>query len=86
VHADDVLDEDRWCPECHKRMQRRVRVGQHLIAGLIVLPFAVWVVTLEKLDFLPVYAWLLPLLAAYYLGLRIGREAIKGYLRWRRVK
>lgn len=85
VHPDEALDENRWCPECQKRMQRRIRVGQHVIAALIVLPFAVWVLTLEKFDFLPAYAWLLPLAAAYYLGLRIGREALRGYLRWRRV-
>ncbi len=86
VHPEDTLDENRWCADCQERVQRRVRIGQHAIAALIVLPFAVWVVTLEKFEFLPGYAWLLPLAAAYYLGLRIGREAIKGYLRWRRVR
>ena len=28
-------------------------------------------------------AWLLPLAAAYYLGLRIGREVVRGVLRAR---
>lgn len=63
-----------------------MRTGPHIIAALIVVPFAVWVWGLERSDYLPPYAWLIPLAAAYYLGFRIGREAIKGYLRWRRVR
>lgn len=86
VRPEAELDENRWCSECQERMRKRIRIGQHLIATAIVLPFAVWVLLVEKYDFLPFYAWLLPLAAAYYLGLRIGRESIKGYLRWRRVK
>lgn len=35
---------------------------------------------------LPLYAWLLPLVAAYYLGLKIGRELAGAYLRWRRTQ
>lgn len=85
-HPKEALDEDGWCPDCRPRMQRRMRISPHLIAILIVVPFAVWVVRLEKAEFLPAYAWLLPLGAAYYLGFRIGREAVKGYLRWRRAR
>ena len=59
---------------------------RELIAALIVVPFAIWVWGLDKAEFLPAYAWLLPLAAAYYLGFRIGREAVKGYLRWRRAR
>lgn len=81
-----ALDENGWCPDCQARMRRRLRIGPHLIAAAIVLPFAIWILVLEKSAFLPWYAWLLPLAAAYYLGMRIGREAIRGYLRWRRVR
>jgi len=56
------------------------------VAILVVLPFAIWVIRLEKLDFLPQVAWLLPLSAAYYLGFRIGKEVVKGYTRWNRSR
>ncbi len=78
------LDESQWCAKCRPRMLRRLRIGRHAIAALVLLPFAIWVVRVEKLDFLPPLAWLLPLAAAYYLGLRIGGEVVKGYHRWRR--
>lgn len=81
-----ALDESGWCADCGEKIRRRIRLGQHLIATLIVLPFAIWVLILEKSDFLPWYAWLLPLAAAYYLGQRIGRESIRGYIRWRRTR
>lgn len=81
-----ALDESGWCADCRAVTERRVRIGQHVIAAAIVLPFGIWVLVLEKSAYLPWYAWLLPLAAAYYLGLRIGREAIRGYERWRRIR
>ena len=81
-----ALDEDRWCADCRPRMQRRMQMGRHIVATLITLPFAIWVIQLERAEFLPAYAWLLPLAAAYYLGFRIGREVVKGYTRWRRTR
>ncbi len=86
VHPEEELDENRWCEGCRERIRRQLRIGQHVIAAVIVFPFAIWVWTLEKVEYLPLYAWFLPLAAAYYLGLRIGRESIKGYVRWRRVR
>lgn len=81
---EEALDEVGRCPDCRDRRERRLQVWPHLIASLIVVPFGAWVLVLEKSAFLPWYAWLLPLAAAYYLGFRIGREVVKGYLRWRR--
>ncbi len=80
------FDEDRWCSECWPRLQRRLAVWQHVVAITVVLPFAFWVLLVEKFDFLPPGAWLLPLAAAYYLGFRIGREVVKGYTRWLRTR
>ena len=67
-------------------MRKRTARAAHLIAILIVLPFAVWVLVGGRSGYFSLYAWLLPLAAAYYLGLRIGRELTKGYLRWRRSR
>lgn len=67
-------------------MRKRTARAAHLIAILIVLPFGVWVLVGGRSGYFPLYAWLLPLAAAYYLGLRIGRELTKGYLRWRRSR
>lgn len=86
VQPEGELDDHRWCPVCRERLELRVRRGQYVIAILIVLPFAVWIFVLEHSAFLPRYAWLIPLAAAYYLGRRIGREALKGWARWRREK
>ena len=80
-----ALDGDGWCDACRPRMRRRMKIGPHAIASLIVLPFAVWILTLDRGAYLPAAAWLLPLAAAYYLGFRIGREVVKGYSRWRRT-
>ena len=86
LNPKEALDEDGWCAECRPRMQRRMHISPHVIATLLVVPFAIWVWRFDKAEFLPGYAWLIPLAAAYYLGFRIGREAVKGYLRWRRVR
>jgi len=58
-------------------------IFRHLIAAIITVPFAIWILRLDRGDFLPQAAWVLPLAAAYYLGLRIGREVVKGYTQWR---
>ena len=55
----------------------------HAIAAIITLPFAVWVLVGDKSGVLSPAAWVLPLAAAYYLGLRIGREVTKGIRRAR---
>lgn len=59
----------------------RVRWLPHLIAAGITVPFAVWIVLSDIRGVLPWAAWLLPLAAAYYLGLRIGREVVRGVRR-----
>jgi len=78
-----ALDEDDWCDDCRPAMRRRVRRARHGVAAVITLPFAIWILTLERGGTLSQAAWLLPLAAAYYLGWRIGREVVKGFLRWR---
>lgn len=59
----------------------RVRWLPHLLAAGITVPFAVWIVLSDIRGVLPRAAWLLPLAAAYYLGLRIGREVVRGVKR-----
>jgi hypothetical protein len=83
-HAREELDLYGWCGACQANMRRKTGRASHLIAIVIVLPFAIWVLLGGRSGYFPLYAWLLPLAAAYYLGLRIGRELTKGYLRWRR--
>jgi hypothetical protein len=83
-HAPRDLDQHLWCPACRSGLERRARRGQHLIAGLITLPFLLWILIEGTGGVLPTYAWALPLLAAYYLGSRIGVVLIKGYLRAKR--
>lgn len=81
----EELDRWLWCHPCALGLERRARRGQHLIAALITLPFIVWILVEGTGSVLPTYAWALPLLAAYYLGSRIGRVLIRGYVRGRRV-
>ena len=78
------LDRWLWCHSCGTGLERRARRGQHLIASLITFPFLVWILVEGTGGVLPTYAWALPLLAAYYLGSRIGRVLIRNYLRSRR--
>lgn len=83
--AKGALDADGWCEACRPRMRRRMKIGPHVIASMITIPFGVWILTLDRGAYLPGLAWLLPLAAAYYLGLRIGREVMKGWARARRA-
>ena len=80
------LDEASWCPVCREALERTARRTPHIVATAIVAPFAVWIVVGGQFAVLPWYAWLLPLAAAYYLGFRIGRESVKGYVRWKRSR
>jgi len=58
-------------------------IGSHFVALVVTLPFAIWISRVATTDVLQPGAWALPLVAAYYLGMRIGGELIKGYARWR---
>jgi len=86
VFTEGELSEDGWCSKCAPGMQRKLAVWRHVVAILVVLPFAIWTLRIERLDFLPRAAWLMPLAAAYYLGYRIGREVVKGYTSWHRSR
>ena len=85
-HPEMELDEAGWCRPCTAGLERKTRWIPHVLAGCIVIPFAVWIVLGGQFAVLPRYAWLLPLAAAYYLGFRIGREVVRGYGRWRRSR
>ena len=61
----------------------RGRWTPHFIAAGITIPFAIWIALSEMSGVLPRTAWLMPLAAAYYLGLRIGREVVRGVRRAR---
>lgn len=83
-YPEDSLDRWLWCASCRSELERRARRGQHLIAALITLPFLLWILIAGTGTVLPTYAWALPLVAAYYLGARIGRVLIRAYLRSQR--
>lgn len=59
-------------------MSRPGRWIPHLIAAVVTIPFGIWIATSDIRGVLSPTAWLLPLAAAYYLGLRIGREVVRG--------
>lgn len=61
----------------------RGRWTPHFIAAAVTIPFAIWIATSDIQGVLSPAAWLLPLAAAYYLGLRIGREVVRGVRRAR---
>jgi hypothetical protein len=61
----------------------RGRWTPHLVAAAVTIPFAIWIATSDIQGVLSPTAWLLPLAAAYYLGLRIGREVVRGIRRAR---
>jgi predicted nucleic acid-binding Zn ribbon protein len=82
----NTLDDDDLCETCRPIMKRRLRRGRHLIAALVTLPFAIWVLTLDRGATLAQPVWILPLAGAYYLGLRIGGEVVRGYARWNKTR
>ena len=79
-----TLDENGWCPECVWDMETKASRGQHAIALLVTIPFAIWIAVEGTRGYFPLYAWAIPLAAAYYLGMRIGREVVRGWVRSRR--
>jgi len=78
-----ALDRWNWCKPCRTELDRKVRKGQYAVAALITLPFLVWILVEGTGTVLPTYAWALPLLAAWYLGSRVGRVLVRNYLRSR---
>jgi DNA-directed RNA polymerase subunit RPC12/RpoP len=78
------LDRWYWCKPCRTELERKARRGQYLVAALTTLPFLVWILVEGTKSVLPTYAWALPLLAAWYLGSRIGRVLIRNFLRSQR--
>jgi hypothetical protein len=81
---ESTLDENGWCPPCVWEVEKKASRGQHLIALLVTVPFAIWIAVEGTRGYFPLYAWAIPLAAAYYLGMRIGREVVRGWLRSRR--
>jgi hypothetical protein len=65
-------------------LEKKASRGQHLIALLVTVPFAIWIAVEGTRGYFPLYAWAIPLAAAYYLGMRIGREVVRGWVRSRR--
>jgi hypothetical protein len=78
------LDDHLWCPDCRADLERTAARGRYLVALAVTLPFGAWIVIEGPRGVLPAYAWALPLAAAWFLGQRIGREVIRGWLRARR--
>ena len=78
-HSD--LDRRLWCPPCRDRRERWTRIGSHATALAVTVPFGAWVALEASTEVLSIWAWLLPLGVAYYLGWRIGRELSKGLVR-----
>lgn len=83
LHPRDELDQRLWCADCRDRRDRWTRIGSHLTALAVTLPFGAWIALEASTEVLSVWAWLLPLAAAYYLGWRIGRELSRGLVRLR---
>ena len=81
---ESTLDENGWCPTCVWDLEKKASRGQHLIALLVTVPFAIWIAVEGTRGYFPLYAWAIPLAAAYYLGMRIGREVVRGWVRSRR--
>jgi hypothetical protein len=79
-----TLDDNGWCPQCRSALEKAAARGQHAIAALITVPFAIWIAVEGTRGYFPFYAWAIPLAAAYYLGMRIGREVVRGWVRSRR--
>ncbi|MDX1579895.1 MAG: hypothetical protein R3266_15535 [Gemmatimonadota bacterium] len=83
VFTREELDRHHWCEACRPAMLRRMRLWRHLVAVVVTLPIAVWVFTHPTFDRQPLALWALLVLAAYYLGYRLGREVVRIYLRVR---
>lgn len=81
LYPRDDLDRRLWCPPCRDRRERWTRIGSHVTALAVTVPFGAWVALEASTEVLSIWAWLLPLAAAYYLGWRIGRELSKGLAR-----
>lgn len=83
VRPREELDDRLWCEACRERLARASLIGSHLTAVLVTVPFGIWVLVSGSTEVLSPWAWVMPLGAAYYLGWRIGREIVKGWVKLR---
>lgn len=81
IYPNSALDQRLWCPPCRDALKRRARIGSHLAALVVTVPFGIWILVTGSSEVLSPLAWVMPLGAAYYLGWRIGRELIEGWVR-----
>lgn len=84
VYPRGTLDPNHWCEACRPRMLKRMRLWRHVVALVVALPIAVWIFSHPTFHRRPLMLWVLFVIAAYYLGYRLGREVMKVYTRLRR--
>lgn len=83
LYPHSALDQQLWCPPCRDALETKMTRVSHLTALLVTVPFGIWVLLEASSEVLSIWAWVMPLGAAYYLGYRIGRELVKGWVQLR---
>jgi len=84
----DILEMDRllWCQECRDAARKRaVRWGWGAGAVLATL-LALWIWMVIHPSRLVIGGWIATVVAAFWVGGRIGREVAYGVMRYRNTK
>lgn len=79
----DELDRLLWCEACVSRAQERAKSWGWIFGAVVAVGLAIWIwVEIRPSDVI-IGGWIATVLAAFWLGARLGRELFFGVMRFR---
>ncbi len=84
----DTLEMDRllWCEGCREGARRRAGRQGWLAGAVVAALLALWIWLVIQPSRLVVGGWIATVVAAFWVGGRIGREVAYGVMRYRNTK
>jgi len=77
------LDRNLWCEPCLDRARRQSQRVGWTVGSALGLVLAAWIWLVQRPSDLVIGGWIATVVAAVYLGSRVGREVAFGVLRFK---
>lgn len=77
------LDRHLWCEFCVSEAQRQAKRIGWTVGAVLGLGLAAWIWLVQRPSDLVIGGWIATVVAAVYLGARVGREVAFGALRFK---
>ena len=77
------LDRMLWCEFCLASARRTAKNAGLAVGTVLAGGLALWIWLVQKPSDLVIGGWIGTVLAAFYLGMRVGREVVFGAVRVR---